>query len=66
MVVHRSAQKEQGSRMKEMRGDDEEVHRVLLVIPPSTHIFPKFYNLGGKGAYYGNRSNIMGTKQILH
>ena len=26
MVVHRSAQKEPGSRMKDMREDDEEVH----------------------------------------
>ena len=26
MVVHRSAQKEPGSRMREMCGDDEEVH----------------------------------------
>ena len=65
MVVHRSAQKEPGSRIREMHGDDEEVHWVLLVIPPSTHIIPKFYYFGGERGillkwewYCGDQANL--------
>ena len=50
MVVHRLANKKQGSRMKGMHDEDEEVHRVLLVMPLSTCILPKFYIMdGGRG-----------------
>ena len=50
MMVHRTAQNEPGSRIKELSGDDEEVHQVLLVAPPSTHIVPEFYIFGnGRG-----------------
>ena len=50
MVVHRTAPSEPGSRIKDMSGDDEEVHEVPLVTPPSTHIVPEFYIFGnGRG-----------------
>ena len=64
MVVHRSAQQDQGSRMKDMCNDDDEVHWVPLVNPSSMHIIPKFYTIDG-GMHKCNESDSMGTEKIL-
>ena len=60
MVVHRTAQYEPGSRIKDMSGDDKEVHLVPLVTPPSTPIIPEFYIFGN------GRGHIMEMGVIMH
>ena len=50
MLVHRTVHQDQGSRMKDKCIDNEEVHWVPLVSPPSACIIPKFYTMdGGRG-----------------
>ena len=65
MVVHRPGHQDQGSGMKDMHGDNDEVHWVPLVFPPSTHMIPEFYITDGGRTHKCNRSVSIGTEKIL-